>query len=80
MGAQEDVVVLAEVCAVNEATLAKMIGVVMKELINLNPAAKERLKAQLIELANHPDERNRELTTQLAKQAARSAGMRLPGL
>lgn len=80
MGAREDVVELAEVCAVNEATLAKLIGVVMKELINLNPAAKERLKAQLIELAKHPDERDRELTTQLAKQTARSAGMRLPGL
>ncbi len=78
--AESEIDVLADVCAINEATLAKLIGLVIAEIINLDPDAKDRLKAKMLEVAVHPNEDHRELTSQIVKQVARSAGMRMPGL
>ncbi len=78
--AESEIDVLADVCAINEATLAKLIGLVIAEIINLDPNAKDRLKAKMLEVAVHPNEDRRELTSQIVKQVARSAGMRMPGL
>lgn len=78
--ADSEIDALADICALNEATLAKLIGLVMAEVIKLDPDAKERIKTKMLEVAMHPNADNRELTTQIVKQVARSAGLRIAAL
>lgn len=77
MSTEKDLAELADVCALNEAVLAKLIGFIAEEIIRADPAAKARLKAKLRDVAGPAAERDRALARQLVKQVARSAGMRL---
>lgn len=78
MDIDKEVASLGEVLVTNDMALAKLIGFVIRELIQADPSVKQRLKMRLIDVAMHPDIDKRDLTTGIAKSVAHSAGMRLP--
>lgn len=80
MATEDAVTKLGEITGTNDMALAKLIGFVMRELIDANPAMKLRLKARLYEVAMHDEPEKRELATILVKAVARSAGVRLSDL
>lgn len=78
MDIEKEVAEIGHVLVTNDLALAKIVGFLMKELIQADPSVKQRLKMRLLDVAMHPDIDKRELTTGIAKAVAQSAGMRLP--